>query len=106
MLNSTKTAYSAFVFEADGFFESYSFGRVRNGSSSRTAHPDKFSCQVLIKVGTYVLSSLVFGLTYHRPSYRPLKERRVDVTRTLLSNGARLSSRKTLMKPNADSSLD
>ncbi|GAT26444.1 DNA repair protein Rad9 [Aspergillus luchuensis] len=49
VLNSTKTAYSAFVFEADGFFESYSFGRVRNGSSSRTAHPEKFSCQVLIK---------------------------------------------------------
>ncbi|OJI86170.1 hypothetical protein ASPTUDRAFT_115334 [Aspergillus tubingensis CBS 134.48] len=49
VLNSTKTAYSAFIFEADSFFESYSFGRVRNGSSFRTAHPEKFSCQVLIK---------------------------------------------------------
>ncbi|PYI10404.1 DNA repair protein rad9 [Aspergillus sclerotiicarbonarius CBS 121057] len=49
VLNLTKTAYSAFVFEADSFFESYSFGRGRGGSSSRATRPDKFSCQVLIK---------------------------------------------------------
>ncbi|PWY73646.1 DNA repair protein rad9 [Aspergillus heteromorphus CBS 117.55] len=49
VLNSTKTAYSAFAFEADSFFESYSFGVAMGGSSSRTTNPNKFSCQVLIK---------------------------------------------------------
>ncbi|KAE8151282.1 Rad9-domain-containing protein [Aspergillus avenaceus] len=49
VLNPTKTAYTAFVFEADTFFESYSFALPRNGTSSRDARPDRFCCQLYIK---------------------------------------------------------
>ncbi|PYH87913.1 DNA repair protein rad9 [Aspergillus ellipticus CBS 707.79] len=49
VLNLTKTAYSAFVCEAETFFETYSFGVAMGGGSSRAANPNKFSCEVLIK---------------------------------------------------------
>lgn len=47
VLNSSKTAYSAFVFDADSFFESYSFG----AASGRSSNPDKFCCEIYLKVG-------------------------------------------------------
>ncbi|KAE8351092.1 Rad9-domain-containing protein [Aspergillus coremiiformis] len=46
VLNSTKTAYSAFVFEADRFFESYSFDMPR---ASRNARSERFCCQLYLK---------------------------------------------------------
>ncbi|KAE8329048.1 Rad9-domain-containing protein [Aspergillus sergii] len=49
VLNSTKTAYAAFVFEADTFFESYSFDMPRGSRASRTGRPDRFCCQLYIK---------------------------------------------------------
>ncbi|KKK15089.1 DNA repair protein [Aspergillus rambellii] len=48
-LNTSKTAYSAFAFGADSFFESYSFGIVRNVGNSRSLRPNKFTCQVYLK---------------------------------------------------------
>ncbi|KAL5359834.1 Rad9-domain-containing protein [Aspergillus floccosus] len=45
VLNSSKTAYSAFVFDADSFFESYSFGVARG----RNSRPDKFCCEIYLK---------------------------------------------------------
>ncbi|KAF9893882.1 hypothetical protein FE257_010052 [Aspergillus nanangensis] len=45
VLNSSKTAYSAFVFDADSFFETYAFGI----SGGRNARPDKFACQLYLK---------------------------------------------------------
>ncbi|KAL5339572.1 Rad9-domain-containing protein [Aspergillus crustosus] len=45
-LNLSKTAYSAFAFEAETFFEKYEFGSERRSRSSDVA---KFSCQVLLK---------------------------------------------------------
>ncbi|KAE8372730.1 Rad9-domain-containing protein [Aspergillus bertholletiae] len=47
VLNSTKTAYAAFVFEADGFFESYSFDMPWD--SRKAGRPDRFCCQLYIK---------------------------------------------------------
>ncbi|KAE8364889.1 Rad9-domain-containing protein [Aspergillus caelatus] len=49
VLNSTKTAYAAFVLEADTFFESYSFDMPRGSRASRTGRPDRFCCQLYIK---------------------------------------------------------
>ncbi|QMW47335.1 hypothetical protein G4B11_010814 [Aspergillus flavus] len=49
VLNSTKTAYAAFVFESDTFFESYSFDMPRGSRASRTGRPDRFCCQLYIK---------------------------------------------------------
>ena len=52
VLNSTKTAYSAFVLEADNFFENYSFTPSRdNSSTSNASGRDRFCCQVFLKVG-------------------------------------------------------
>ncbi|KAL2834404.1 Rad9-domain-containing protein [Aspergillus cavernicola] len=50
-LNSSKTAYSAFIFEADSFFEKYDFGLGRDSgpSQSRSSRAEKFSCQVYIR---------------------------------------------------------
>ncbi|KAG2413670.1 hypothetical protein HFD88_002859 [Aspergillus terreus] len=45
VLNSSKTAYSAFVFDSDSFFESFSFGVA----SGRNPHPDKFCCEIYLK---------------------------------------------------------
>ncbi|XHG02437.1 hypothetical protein AWENTII_005788 [Aspergillus wentii] len=45
-LNLTKTAYSAFVFEADKFFENYSF---EMNNPPRGSRPDRFCCQILLK---------------------------------------------------------
>ncbi|KAL4880464.1 Rad9-domain-containing protein [Aspergillus karnatakaensis] len=52
-LNISKTAYSAFVFEADTFFERYEFGLARR---SRSSGAGKFSCQVLLKALLSVFS--------------------------------------------------
>lgn len=48
VLNSTKTAYSAFVLEADSFFEDYSFNP--NTASSSNGHSNRFCFQVYLKV--------------------------------------------------------
>ncbi|KAL4871847.1 hypothetical protein BDV12DRAFT_183421 [Aspergillus spectabilis] len=45
-LNLSKTAYSAFAFEAENFFERYEFGL---GRRSRSSDAGKFSCQVYLK---------------------------------------------------------
>ncbi|KAL4897852.1 DNA repair protein rad9 [Aspergillus ambiguus] len=45
VLNSSKTAYTAFVFDADSFFENYSFG----AASGRNPRPDKFCCEIYLK---------------------------------------------------------
>ncbi|KAL2872383.1 putative DNA repair protein rad9 [Aspergillus lucknowensis] len=47
-LNSSKTAYAAFAFESDSFFESYTFEPDTNAGGSRT-RGGKFSCQVYLK---------------------------------------------------------
>ncbi|KAL2815727.1 Rad9-domain-containing protein [Aspergillus granulosus] len=47
-LNSSKTAYSAFAFESDDFFENYTFDTDRYAGRSR-ARGEKFSCQVHLK---------------------------------------------------------
>lgn len=48
VLNSTKTAYSAFLLEADSFFENYSFNP--NTASSSNGHSNRFCFQVYLKV--------------------------------------------------------
>ncbi|RAH40528.1 putative DNA repair protein rad9 [Aspergillus brunneoviolaceus CBS 621.78] len=60
VLNSTKTAYAAFAFDADKFFESYSFGvDRRNMSAGVQSH--KFCCQVLIKALVSVFKGRASG---------------------------------------------
>ncbi|EYE97531.1 putative DNA repair protein rad9 [Aspergillus ruber CBS 135680] len=51
VLNSTKTAYSAFVLEADDFFEKYSFSPNKDISSASSSNrrPDRFCCQIYLK---------------------------------------------------------
>ncbi|KAL4997008.1 Rad9-domain-containing protein [Aspergillus recurvatus] len=56
-LNSSKTAYSAFVFEAENFFEAYEFGMGGNNIG-----PRKFSCEVYLKA----LLSVFVGRTNRR----------------------------------------
>ncbi|KAL4917314.1 Rad9-domain-containing protein [Aspergillus aurantiobrunneus] len=55
-LNSSKTAYSAFVFEAESFFERYGFGLGGDTGAG------KFSCQVYLKA----LLSVFVGRTNRR----------------------------------------
>ncbi|KAF7587266.1 hypothetical protein BBP40_007505 [Aspergillus hancockii] len=49
VLNTTKTAYSAFVFDADSFFESFAFSMPRDSRASRNPRPDRFCCQLYLK---------------------------------------------------------
>ncbi|BCR88017.1 putative DNA repair protein rad9 [Aspergillus chevalieri] len=51
VLNSTKTAYSAFVLEADSFFENYTFSPSSDISSASRSNrrPDRFCCQIYLK---------------------------------------------------------
>ena len=60
-LNSTKTGYSAFVFEADKFFENYSFIINKDGPASRNVRSDRFCCQIYLKVTPTAVMS-VYGL--------------------------------------------
>lgn len=50
VLNSSKTSYSAFALDANIFFQDYSFGIMRDASSTRNRQPNKFCCQVYLKV--------------------------------------------------------
>lgn len=49
-LNSTKTAFASFACPKEPFFEAYSFDVRRDGQSSRQQGPDRFYCQILLKV--------------------------------------------------------
>ncbi|PYH47530.1 putative DNA repair protein rad9 [Aspergillus saccharolyticus JOP 1030-1] len=60
VLNVTKTAYAAFAFDADKFFESYSFGVNRNHLSPGV-ETHKFCCQILIKALVSVFKGRVSG---------------------------------------------
>lgn len=68
-LNSTKTAYSAFVLEADSFFENYSFSPSRDTSSASSSNrrPYRFCCKIFLRVRS--------SLKHHRPN-RPLMRNR------------------------------
>ncbi|KAL1968605.1 hypothetical protein VTN77DRAFT_1815 [Rasamsonia byssochlamydoides] len=49
-LNTTKTAYAAFVFDADKFFSRFSFSLRRNTNvAARNQSADRFSCQIYLK---------------------------------------------------------
>lgn len=58
-LNSTKTAYSSFALDADAFFEDYSFSIGRDASTSGNVRPDRFCCQIYLKVRHASGSSVV-----------------------------------------------
>jgi cell cycle checkpoint control protein RAD9A len=49
-LNSTKTAYSSFLFDAAKFFSRFAFGIRRGDPATRNLSSDKFSCQIYLKV--------------------------------------------------------
>lgn len=57
-LNSTKTGYSAFVFEADKYFENYSFVISKEGPASRNVRSDRFCCQIYLKVTSATVISV------------------------------------------------
>ncbi|KAL2002660.1 hypothetical protein VTN02DRAFT_6270 [Thermoascus thermophilus] len=48
-LNLTKTAYASFVFDADKFFEKFSFGIKKNDPASRMISSDRFACKIYLK---------------------------------------------------------
>lgn len=102
VLNSTKTAYAAFVFESDTFFESYSFDMPRGSRASRTGRPDRFCCQLYIKVRTSATSHLgmFLALTFVRHCFRSLRGELE--TRIPQLNVAKLSCMNTRIKLNVD----
>ena len=55
-LNSTKTAYTAFVLDASEFFDEYSFTVGRGNATAKNAHPDRFCCQIYLKVSKHCKS--------------------------------------------------
>jgi hypothetical protein len=62
-LNLSKTAYASFAFDAETFFIEYSF----DAGQSSTAN-DRFTCQLLNKVGADMICSLERRLTLFRLS--------------------------------------
>ena len=58
------TGYSAFVFEADKFFEDYSFSISGDGTASRSVRADRFCCQIYLKVRLVLSFSRSGNLTH------------------------------------------
>ena len=75
VLNSTKTAYSAFAFDSEGFFETYSFSL---GTISSAGRSNRFCCQVYIKVGISFIPSCVTMLRVHQALLSVFKGRTSD----------------------------
>jgi len=64
----TKTAYASFVFDADKFFEKFSFSIRKNDPAARKISSDRFSCQIYLKVRSLPWSCSIV-LTLSRPSF-------------------------------------
>lgn len=108
VLDSTKTAYSAFALEADSFFENYSFSL--NTASSSNGRSIRFSCQLYLKVGKGRLdSSSVYSIvrydakSFTRRYSQSSKEGPATRIKTRQSNAARLKFTRMRSRQNADS---
>jgi cell cycle checkpoint control protein RAD9A len=60
-LNTTKTGYASFVFDADKFFSRFSFSLRRNKNTAAGIQAgDRFACQIYLKV--FILIALLFEI--------------------------------------------